>query len=184
MSDVIDDAELVRRVAADERRGDAERVFCERYAPRVRRYAERHARDRAAVDDLTQEALLGVIEAMRAGRIEDPERLGAFLLSTCRYLGWDANRSAARQNRLRETLAADAARVGELATAALDEVALGGCLAALSERERSVVLLTYGEDWPGPRIAEALGTSPGNVRVLRHRALERLWVCLEGRAER
>lgn len=179
-----DDAELVRRVAAGERRAEAERVFCERYAARVRRYAERHARDRAAVEDLVQQALLAVIEAMRAGRVADPARLGAFVLSTCRYLAWDQNRAAARQKRLQEALGCEPTNAVAPPPSALDARALGGCLAALGERERSVLLLTYCEDWPGPRIAEALGTSAGNVRVLRHRALERLWACMEGKAER
>ncbi|MBE7484683.1 MAG: sigma-70 family RNA polymerase sigma factor [Polyangiaceae bacterium] len=183
MTDAAEDAELVRRVATGEERAAAERAFCQRYAARIRRYAERHLRDPDAVLDLTQQALLGVIEAMRAGRIDDPARLGAFVLSTCRHLSWDANRAAARQERVRRALGAEPLPMVELSDSSLDSVRLGHCLSRLAERERSVVLLTYCEDWPGPRIADELGTTAGNVRVLRHRAIEKLWACLERSVE-
>lgn len=183
MTEVAEDAELVRRVATGQERAEAERGFCQRYAARVRRYAERHLRDREAIADLTQQALLSVLEAMRAGRVDDPARLGAFVLSTCRYLTWDENRAAARQRRLYEALGAEPPPVVEPSSSSLDAVPLGRCLGALGERERSVVLLTYCEDWPGQRIADELGTTAGNVRVLRHRAIEKLWTCLEGRVD-
>ncbi len=183
MNDAVEDAELVRRVASGEGRPEAEREFCRRYGARVQRYAERHVRDRDAASDLIQETLLGVIEAMRAGRIDEPARLGAFVLSTCRYLTWNENRATARTQRLNEALGAEPFEVAAPPTQDLDPAGLGHCLAALPERERSVVVLTYCEDWAGPRIAESLGTTPGNVRVLRHRAIEKLWACLERRAD-
>lgn len=183
MTEPTEDAELVSRVAAGPERAAAERAFCERYAARIRRYAERHLRDPEAVADLTQQALLSVIEAMRAGRLSEPTRLGAFVLSTCRYLTWDENRALARQRRLHEALGAEAPPVVEPSSSRLDSARLGRCLGTLGERERSVVVLTYCEDWPGPRIADRVGTTPGNVRVLRHRALEKLWTCMEGGGE-
>lgn len=184
MTDALEDAELVRRVAAGEERSEAERAFCQRYSARVRRYAERHLRDPDAMADLTQQVLLSVIEAMRAGRIDDPARLGAFVLSTCRYLTWDENRASARQKRLQQALGTEPLPVVVPSDSSLDSARLGRCLGALAERERSVVLLTYCEDWPGQRIADELGTTAGNVRVLRHHAIEKLWACLEGSAER
>jgi RNA polymerase sigma-70 factor (ECF subfamily) len=173
----------VRGEQVKEERSEAEQAFCQRYAARVHRYAERHLHDREAIADLTQQALLSVIEAMRAGRVDDPARLGAFVLSTWRYLAWDENRAAARQKRLHEALGSEPPPVVELSSSSLDAVRLQRCLGALGERERSVVLLTYCEDWPGQRIADELGTTAGNVRVLRHRTIEKLWACLEGRGD-
>src|SRR5262245_61849943 len=97
------EAELVRvcRSPGPERDA-AERELCRRYSAKVLRYAERHLRDPNAARDLCQLALLSVIEALRDGRIEDPSRLGAFVLSTCRYLVWDENRAAARERKLSE----------------------------------------------------------------------------------
>ena len=55
---------------------------------------------------------------------------------------------------------------------------LRACLGALSERERSVVLLTYYDDRNAEQIAESWSTSAGNVRVIRHRAIDRLRRCM------
>jgi RNA polymerase sigma-70 factor (ECF subfamily) len=55
---------------------------------------------------------------------------------------------------------------------------LAGCLEALAERERSVVLLTFFADKAGDEVAKELGLSAGNVRVIRHRALGRLRECM------
>ena len=52
------------------------------------------------------------------------------------------------------------------------------CLARLAARERMVVLLTfYGEKNAG-EVGQELGVKEGNVRVIRHRAIERLRTCM------
>jgi RNA polymerase sigma-70 factor (ECF subfamily) len=52
---------------------------------------------------------------------------------------------------------------------------LAGCLEALSERERSVVIAGFFEESP----CADLKVSPGNLRVIRHRALGKLRACME-----
>jgi RNA polymerase sigma-70 factor (ECF subfamily) len=63
---------------------------------------------------------------------------------------------------------------------ALDRDRLALCLAGLAERERSVVMLTFFADKAADEVGAQLGLSPGNVRVIRHRALGRLRACLSG----
>lgn len=181
----MEDAELVARVAGGTA-GDAaaaERTFCERYAARVVRYAQRHLRDRQAAADLVQEVLLTALAAMRQGAIENPARLGSFVLGTCRHLVWDENRAAARRRRLEGEAAAGGGgeAVGVPTVRELDLRALERCTLGLTPRERSVILLTYCEEWEVERIAAALGTTAGNVRVIRHRALGRLARCIDDR---
>jgi RNA polymerase sigma-70 factor (ECF subfamily) len=65
----------------------------------------------------------------------------------------------------------------------IDEQELEGCLSTLAERERTVVLLTFYGDRSSQEIAQTLGISDGNVRVIRSRAIDRLRACL-GVAER
>src|SRR5690606_11050994 len=55
---------------------------------------------------------------------------------------------------------------------------LAECLARLNERERSVVLLSYFEEQAADEIARTWGSSPGNVRVVRHRAIGSLKRCM------
>src|SRR5579872_6812585 len=87
--DSAEDAALARRIAAD-RDASAESILCRRLFPRIRAYGMRHMRDEAAASDLAQHVLVVVIEALRAGRLDDPERLGAFVMGTCRntVLDW------------------------------------------------------------------------------------------------
>lgn len=44
-------------------------------------------------------------------------------------------------------------------------------------------MLAFYEDMPADELALELGLTPGNVRVIRHRALERLRLCVTGEAQ-
>ena len=63
----------------------------------------------------------------------------------------------------------------------LDHARLVDCLERLAERERSVLVMTFYDDQPARDVAAALGLSEGNVRVIRHRGIERLRDCVSGR---
>src|SRR3954465_6666630 len=73
------------RADADERSA-AERELCLTLAPRIRLYGLRHLRNETAAADLLQEALIVLLEAVRAGRIEEPEHIERFVFGTCRHL--------------------------------------------------------------------------------------------------
>ena len=64
----------------------------------------------------------------------------------------------------------------------VDPARLEDCLRRLEARERAVVLATFLEDRDAGEIARTLSLTAGNVRVIRHRALAHLQVCVEGRA--
>ena len=66
---------------------------------------------------------------------------------------------------------------------ALDADRLEACLGRLAERERLVVLLTFYADRSSREVATELGVQDGNVRVIRHRAIERLRTCMLSRDE-
>ncbi len=179
VTDATDDTALVAAAIRGGSEGQrAERAICERYGGRVRRFAEHHLRDAQLAADVTQEVFLVVIDAMRRGRIEQPDRLGAFILATCRHLVWDENRGEGRRRRPLPELGPEAVELP--AVGEIDRFRLERCLMRLAEREMGVVVLTYIADWPPERIATAFGTTPGNVRVIRHRAMARLRACLEG----
>ncbi len=57
--------------------------------------------------------------------------------------------------------------------------ALIRCVAALDQRSRSVVMLSFNEERPSDEIAAVLSISSANVRVLRHRAIAALRRCLD-----
>jgi RNA polymerase sigma-70 factor (ECF subfamily) len=157
----------------------AEAELCRVFAPRVRLYGLRHLRDEDRTRDLVQAVLLAVLEAARAGRIEEPDKLDRFVLATSRHLALRA-RAAERRSAGDEPLAALA--VPEVEAVSLR--ALGQCYAVLDDRARAVVALTFQEDRSAEDIAARLSTTAGNVRVLRHRAVAALRRCLDEKGAR
>ena len=177
----LDDGALARRVAAAEGRADAEAEteLYRRLAPRVRLYGLRHLRDRDAAADLVQQVLLMTLERLRAGKLREPDKLASFVLGTCRMTVLEMRRGSWRREKLLALYGDTEEAVEPPEPLALDPDRLAGCLEALAERERSVVMLTFFADQPGDAVAAELGLSPGNVRVIRHRALARLRRCLD-----
>jgi RNA polymerase sigma-70 factor (ECF subfamily) len=176
----LDDGALARRIAAAGQAPDsaAEAELYRRLAPRVRLYGLRHLRDRQAAADLAQEVLLMTLERLRAGKVREPDRIASFVLGTCRMSVLEIRRGTRR----REVLLATWGDADEAFEApeqrALDTDRLAECLEALSERERSVVVLAFFADKQADEVGAELAISSGNVRVIRHRALARLRECM------
>lgn len=147
-------------------------------APRVRLYGLKHLRDGARADDLVQQVLWTTLERLRSGAVHDPERIASFVLGTSRAMAIDLLRGERRRRDLTERFAAEFAD-RESPREPLDRDRLAGCLDALSEHARAVVTLTFYAERGAAEIAEELTVSPGNVRVLRHRALATLRRCME-----
>ena len=179
-----DDAALARRIAqaGTGRDPGAEAELCRRLAPRVRLYGLKHLRDEHAAADLMQQVMMTTIQKLRSGELRDGEKLAPFVFGICRMSVLELRRGALRRERLLE-------RYGEdLVPAAAPEPLfdlerVAGCLEQLSQRERSVLLMTFYEDKPADEVGAQLGLSAGNVRVIRHRGLARLRECVTGEAK-
>lgn len=181
-----EEAELARRIAAASPGLDreAEAELCRRLAPRVRRYGLRHLRDGEAAADLMQHVMLMTIEKLRAGALRDPGKLASFVFGTCRLIVLDLRRGAARRERLLQKYGEDLP-IADIASAPrLDHERVERCLETLTERERSVLVMTFHEDKDAAEVGRMLGLAPGNVRVIRHRALDRLRDCVLGKGAR
>jgi RNA polymerase sigma-70 factor (ECF subfamily) len=160
----------------------AEHELCVQLAPRIRLYGLRHLRDDAAAADLVQEALIILLEAVRGGRIDDPEHVDRFVLGTCRNLVSRSRRDERRSKAFQGAVLPLSAAELPPAFSSLDAARVALCLGKVGAREQRVVLLTFQEDRSAEEIATELGTSPGNVRVLRHRAMAAIERCVEGSA--
>jgi RNA polymerase sigma-70 factor (ECF subfamily) len=181
MNTALSDADVVRRIGAG-RDPEAEAELFRRMAPRVRLYGLRHLRDSYAADDLTQQVLVTTLEALRAGRLREPDRLASFVLGTCRMTVLDLRRGTHRRERLLEVFAMDAVLASPPAMPDLDRDRLTRCMNALKERERTVVVMTFYDERTGADVAALLGVSEANVRVIRHRAMRNLRACMDGEA--
>lgn len=171
------DAELVLQIGSGGGR-DAEAELFRRMAPRVRLYGLRHLRDEQAAEDLAQQVLITTIEALRAGRLREPEKLASFVLGTCRMTVLDMRRGAQRKERLLQQFGADLLVPVQPSLPQFDQEQLTRCVQGLKERERTVVVMTFYDEQTGGDVARMLGVSEANVRVIRHRAIHQLRECM------
>jgi RNA polymerase sigma-70 factor (ECF subfamily) len=172
----LSDAELVPRIAAGDSEAEAE--MCRRMAPRIRLYGLRHLRSASAADDLVQQVLLKAVEALRASRLLDAEKLAPFILGTCRMTVLDLRRNTHRQATLLSMFGGDLVPP-PLSAPEVDDGQLARCVQALRERDRSVIVMAFYDEQTARQTATFLGTSEANVRVIRHRALRQLRACME-----
>lgn len=145
---------LMARVAA--RDADAFRALAERHGPVPYRVAYRMTGDAAEAEDLAQEALLRLWDRAPQWRAGD-SGVAAWLTRVAMNLSLD---------RLRRRRFASGEPVPEradeapLADTALEQAqtaaAVRSCIAALPERQRAAIVLTYYEDVPNKIAAEML----------------------------
>ena len=159
---------------------ERERSICQRYSNRIRSYGLCHLRDSAAAEDLVQQVLLVVLQALRAGRVKEVDNLDTYVFGTCRNMVMDMRRGNARQRRIADAAATALPDGCELPWALADRSRLDGCLEKLEARARNVVLATFVDERDADDVGRSMGLSAGNVRVIRHRALAHLHDCLEG----
>jgi RNA polymerase sigma-70 factor (ECF subfamily) len=177
--DTVEDAALARRIGEGD--ANAELELCRRLLPRVRAWGLKHTRDDDAARDLVQQVLVVVIEALRANRVENVDRVTAFVIGTCKHVLHSARRGTRRRADLLERFGpALAAVVEPPRDHGIDRRRLASCLSKLAPRARVVLALSFFAERETEEIAAELGVSTGNVRVLRHRALADLHACMEG----
>jgi len=177
----VEDAELVRRITSSPKDcAEEEAELYRRMAPRVRLYGLRHLRDEQAAADLAQEVMLTVLEALREGKLREPEMFVSFVLGTCRMTVLNIHRNASRRQELLEQYRGDLPPMTYSPAPQLDRTQLQRCLQGLPERERSVVVMSYFDEHSAIEVASFLAISETNVRVIRHRALGRLRNCMSG----
>jgi len=177
-ADTDDDAALARRIGGRERDAAAEAAICRRFGPRIRLYGLKHLRSEAAAADLVQDVLVMVLTKLRDGAVREPERLASFVLGMARQTVIDQQRGGRRRARILEAFPLDLTPAAEEAPEPIDSERLKLCLGALPERERSVLLMTFYDDRPADAVAAELKLTAGNVRVIRHRGLDRLRDCM------
>ena len=174
-------ARAAQRIAAAAP-GEAREAEAELYrllAPRARRYGLRHLRDAHAAADLMQQVMALTIEQLRSGQLREPERVLSFVLGACRLTVRHQRRGERRREDLLQRYA-DALPIADLHIAPrLDHQRVADCLERLPERERSVLVMSFYDDQPSEAVAQQLGLSAGNVRVIRHRGIDKLRRCVD-----
>jgi RNA polymerase sigma-70 factor, ECF subfamily len=147
------------------------------YYPRVLRYCYRRLFDRTAAEDVTSEVFLSVAEHL-------PEFKGSSASDFRRWLfriATNAVHAQVRQSLRRGELLEAAARNGQLNRCgeaskldALDWPVIQAAIAALGEREQTIVALRFFAGLSHEEIGGVVDASPGAVRTALSRALQSL----------
>ncbi len=176
----LSDGQLARHVMERSvHAAGAEAELCRRFAPRVRAYGLRHLRTEDAANELLQKVLMLVIEKLRQRELREADSIASFVLGTARNLALSQRREQPQWEPLSHT---DEVWYEPAPPPTLDSQRAASCMQELPERERTVVALSFLEELGAAEIAQAVGISAGNVRVLRHRALAALRACFERQA--
>lgn len=178
------DAEVARAIAQQQAgtAGAAEEELYRRFAPRVRLFGVKHLRDEMAAQDLAQQVLLMTIERLRAGEVRHLDQIGSFILGASRMTCGGLRRTERRRQDLHARFDARDGADEASAPDVFGVAAVGRCLAALRERDRTIVIQTFYAERATEEIATALGMTAGAVRVGRHRALAQMRECLDARS--
>jgi RNA polymerase sigma-70 factor (ECF subfamily) len=147
--------------------------------PAVRAFAQRRLRP-GSVEDFTHDVLVHLVEALRSGRVAEPDRIAGFALGICRNLA----RERARSTERRQQLAAQFGLTeGDLVAWDREHHVrreqLEDCYSQLVDRARTVLRATFCDDQSDHEIASVLSLTEANVRIIRHRSLAMLRGCLE-----
>jgi RNA polymerase sigma-70 factor (ECF subfamily) len=134
--------------------------------------------------DAVQEGLVTFLGLPAASELVEHDREGARLLTT---IVRNAARNARRRHHrarphdgdLDAVPAADRdADTVALIARAEDQLAMSACVAELGEGAQRVVMMRLLDELSGDEVAAQLGTTPGNVAVMLHRAKEKLRACM------
>lgn len=157
----------------------------ERFWMRLRMFAARRLRDRNAAEDVAQETIRRVLEALRDQRIRNLDALPAFVFQTARNICLHEARSARREGAALSRFAGGQAVMtgpdedpvtGLIDRARRDEVR--AAIQQLGPEDRELLQLLYVDAESTPEIARRLAIDPGTLRVRKHRALKRLGLLL------
>lgn len=163
----------------------AESDIAERFWERIRIFAARRLRDPAAAQDVAQETLRRVVDALRAGRVEDMEALPGFVFQTARHICLQRHRSAIREERaLSRWVQRDQTAEPDALVALISEercAAVRRALEALEDDDRTLLRVLFFERLETADVADRMGISAGALRVRKHRALLRLSELLRSR---
>lgn len=152
---------------------DAFRVFYAHTAGMLWAYLARTTGDRAAADDLLQEAYYRLLRSRMTFQSDDHRKNYLFRIAT--NLIRDRARSPFRGAPHTASLEQyDVPASGDLAVQTQQRADLQRAMAQLTERERELVWLAYGQGSTHQEIAGALGLKTGSIKPLLFRARRKL----------
>ena len=153
----------------------------DRHAGPIYGYLFRVIGDAAHAEDLAGEVFLRLLQALRTSRAPR-DNLEGWLYRVAHNLAMDLFR---RQKKgpavpLAEELVAQDSQPSDLVEDGQIKQQLRTGMRRLTPDQQQVILLRFAEGFPAAEVARLMGKSEGAVKVLQHRAVNRLRKLLEG----
>jgi RNA polymerase sigma factor (sigma-70 family) len=158
------DAELAAAAAAGDRGAFA--GIYDRYADRLHDFCVGMVRDHDAAADCVQDVFCTA--ATRLPQLRQPDKLRPWLYAIARHEALRQIRQRRREQVSDELPEVASGEAGPDTLAARTELAalVTEAVGGLSERDRTVLDLTYRHGLDGPELAEALGVTPKNANTM------------------
>jgi RNA polymerase sigma-70 factor (ECF subfamily) len=127
-----------------------------------------------AIEDVRQETFTRVFVALRAGKLRQPERLGAFVNSMCNNVLFEHYRASSRDSSIEDEdqeafPAVSVDLLGALAAKQMGEK-IREILEEMSERDRRLLREIFLEERDKDEVCRGFGVDREYLRVLLHRA--------------
>jgi len=166
-------AELARRVMAGDTEAEAELV--NRYRRGLLVIATVRTQDREAAQDLAQDILMAVLKALRNERLQDPQKLTAFVYGTARNLinNYLKSRTRHPESDLESVEEPSTDPVEEFESADRQRVVQRE-LATFSPIDQQILLLSLVDGHSLLEVAERLSMSHEAVRARRSRMVRKI----------
>jgi RNA polymerase sigma-70 factor (ECF subfamily) len=151
----------------------------------LRLFSAHQLNDSAGAEDVTQEVLRLVIEAIRANRIDNQEALPGFVFQTARNVCMHWVRSKLREQSAfaryerESTEEASGSDALENLVSAERAQEVKRALERLHPDDRELLAMIYYDEFDTAEIARRYHITPAALRVRKHRALQRLSAELE-----
>jgi RNA polymerase sigma-70 factor (ECF subfamily) len=169
------DADYLRRLKQGE--PGTQRHFSEYFGLLLQVKLTKAVRSWQMLQDVRQETLLRVLEAVRGDRINQPEGFGAFVCATANHVLWEHRRAEDRARRERgeedpepidERIEIERELVSQERKRLVENV-----LSHLSPKDRKVLRLVLLEERDKTEVCRELGVAPDYLRVVLYRAKRR-----------
>ena len=171
---MIDEASLLQR--ARERDPAALAAIYDAYAPKIYAYIYRHIRDPHRAEDLTSTVFLKMLESLNKNNFAR-DRLQSWLYRIAHNVIIDDVRY--QQRRPTQALY-DTIEMGSeddpaiLADKRIKEKVIWDAIQQLTEDQKNVIILRFGEGLTAPQVAKILNKTEEAVRALQRRGLSNL----------
>jgi RNA polymerase sigma-70 factor (ECF subfamily) len=172
--------EYVRKLAEGD--PEVQKHFVSHFSTLLRIKLRIRLRSTQAVEDITQETFLRVLNSVRVNGVHNPERLGGYVNSVCHNVMLENFRASTRHRQMPQETPEIIDDSADPTRGVMEEQRLKivrRVLSEMPEKDRELLRLLFFEERGKDRICKEMNVNPEYLRVLIHRAKARFRAALD-----